>query len=37
MKELLNNPKAILLAPQQKIRALTPQLQSSAAPFLFKV
>jgi hypothetical protein len=37
MKELLNNTQPILLALQQKIPALTLQLQSSAAPFLFKV
>jgi hypothetical protein len=37
MKELLNNTQPILLALQQKIRALTLQLQTSAAPFLFKM
>jgi hypothetical protein len=37
MKELLNNTQPIRLALQQKIRALTLQLQTSAAPFLFKM
>jgi len=37
MKELFNNTQPILLALQQKIGALTMQLQSAAAPFLFKV
>jgi hypothetical protein len=37
MKELLKNSQPILWALQQKIRALTLQLQSSAARFLFKV
>jgi hypothetical protein len=36
-RELVNNTQPILLALQQKIRALKLQLQSSAAPFLFKV